>query len=63
MPLVGAGAAILVYLSAIVALVLGWVFNIVQLVTLSSGAINALFVIKVVGIFVAPLGAVLGWIG
>jgi len=41
--------------------VVGWVLNIVQLVN-NTYLLN-MFVLKIVGIFVAPLGAVLGYIG
>jgi len=39
----------------------GWVLNIIQLVN-NTYAVT-MFVLKIVGIFVAPLGAVLGYIG
>lgn len=44
--------------------IIGWVLNIIQLFTLAAaGTINGMFILKAIGIFVAPLGAVLGWIG
>jgi hypothetical protein len=43
--------------------IVGWVANIVQLVHLPADPLTALFVIKAVGILVAPLGVVLGYIG
>jgi len=41
--------------------IVGWVLNIVQLIN-DTYLLN-MFVLKIVGIFVAPLGAVLGYIG
>lgn len=40
----------------------GWVANIVKIVESIDGGITAMFVIRIVGIFAAPLGAVLGFI-
>lgn len=50
------------YALVIVALVIGWVMNIIKL--LGSPEVvqwTVLEVLRVVGIFVAPLGGVLGW--
>jgi len=41
----------------------GWLMNIVQIFEMSDMVISAMFIIKCIGIFVAPLGAVLGWVG
>ena len=41
----------------------GWVGNIVQLVSMVSDPITAMFVLKCVGVFFAPLGSILGVIG
>lgn len=40
----------------------GWVSNIVQIVNHLSDPITGMFILRCVGIFVAPLGAVLGFI-
>lgn len=40
----------------------GWVWNIIDLVHMTGG-ITGIFVVRVVGIFVVPLGAVLGFWG
>lgn len=53
----------LIYISVILALVIGWVMNIVELT--NAPAIvqwGAMEVLRVVGIFLAPLGGVLGWL-
>ncbi len=43
--------------------IIGWVANIVQVIHLSTAAITGVFILKCIGIFVAPLGVILGWIG
>lgn len=40
----------------------GWVANIVKLADMDFGAITGMLVIRAVGIFVAPLGSVMGFI-
>lgn len=39
----------------------GWVWNIVKLIGLIDGPVTAMFIGRIVGIFAAPLGAVLGF--
>lgn len=39
----------------------GWVANIVKLFGMLDGGVTAMFIARGVGIFVAPLGAVLGF--
>lgn len=41
----------------------GWIGNVVQLAGADWGQITGLLVLKAIGVFVAPLGAVLGWVG
>lgn len=43
-----------------IACLVGWVMNIIALVGILSGPITAMFVARIVGIPVPPLGAVLG---
>ena len=38
----------------------GWILNIVELTRMSEGMSN-MFIIRVVGIFIAPMGSVLGF--
>lgn len=47
----------LVWLAA----VLGWVMNFVYFVGMLGGPMSTMFVGRVVGIFIAPLGAILGY--
>ena len=39
----------------------GWIANIVKIVGMIDGEITAMFVARCVGVFFAPLGAVLGF--
>lgn len=39
----------------------GWLWNIVKFVGLLDGGVTAMFVARIVGIFFAPLGCVLGY--
>ena len=41
--------------------IIGWVMNIIKIVGTELVPITTIFVIRVVGIFVPPLGAVLGY--
>ena len=49
--------------STIIAGVVGWIANLVQIVGMVSDPITALFLLKCVGLFMAPIGSVLGIIG
>lgn len=40
----------------------GWIANIVKLVGAAGGDVNAMLVIRAVGVFLAPLGSVLGFL-
>lgn len=52
----------LLFIIIIIAGVGGWVANIVKLVSMIDGDVTAMFVARVVGIFAAPLGAILGYL-
>lgn len=54
------GVVFIVWLSIILAGVIGWVLNIVKLIGMGADPITGLFVARVVGIFLAPLGSILG---
>lgn len=41
----------------------GWVLNIIQIFHTICDPITGLFIIKCVGVIMAPLGAILGWVG
>jgi hypothetical protein len=59
---VGAGIASLVIIGLWLAAVAGWVMNIITIAHSSFTPLEGLLVLRIVGIFVAPLGAILGWI-
>ncbi len=52
----------LVWVVLLVAGAVGWVWNIVRIVGHMSDPITGLFVVRCIGVFVAPVGAVLGYI-
>jgi hypothetical protein len=49
-------------LAGIVAGIAGWILNIVKLVELFGGPVTGKLVLRAVGIFAFPLGAVLGFV-
>lgn len=57
---VGPGTAIVIALVFIAGLV-GWVMNVFDLIGMIGASVDAEFVLRIVGVFVAPLGAVLGY--
>lgn len=57
------GGFVFALLAGILAMAIGWVMNVVQLVYLADAPITVLTILKIVGIFAAPLGGVLGWVG
>jgi hypothetical protein len=54
-------AAYLIPFAIVLALVVGWVMNIITLVDADFANITGLLVLRVIGIFIAPLGGVLGY--
>lgn len=57
-----AGAiAVLVYLAILLGLVVGWVMNIFSIVHALSDPITGMFIARLVGTVVFPLGGVLGY--
>lgn len=56
--------AVLTWVIVWLVMLIGWVMNIIQVVdTFNIDAITGLIIIKIIGIVVGPLGAVMGWIG
>lgn len=39
----------------------GWVWNIIKLIAIAGGDISAMFVLRIIGVFLAPLGSILGF--
>lgn len=44
-------------------MVITWISNIIQLVFFTDGGFTVLVVLKIIGIFLAPLGMFLGFLG
>ena len=40
----------------------GWIANIVKILAIMNDDITGMFILRIVGIFVAPVGAVLGYL-
>jgi lipopolysaccharide export LptBFGC system permease protein LptF len=40
----------------------GWIANIVKLVSAADGGITAMLIVRIVGVFFTPLGAVMGYL-
>ena len=40
----------------------GWISNIIKLASMDFGGITGILVLRAIGVFVAPLGAVLGFL-
>lgn len=49
-------------LIVVAAIVIGWVLNIVKLVEVIYDPLNAMTILRIVGIFVPPLGAIFGYL-
>lgn len=49
------------YLALIAAAFAGYVMNIIQLISTADGGFTTMFVLRIVGVIAAPLGAVLGF--
>ena len=53
---------LLMYFTIVIAALYGWIMNIVSLAHMNMTDVTGMLVLRVVGIFMAPLGAVLGYI-
>jgi hypothetical protein len=51
-----------IYAGILLALVTGWVFNILNILAYEALELTPLFIIQVVGIFLAPIGVVMGYV-
>ena len=40
----------------------GWIANIVKFLGMLDGGVTAMFIARIAGVFIAPLGAVLGFV-
>jgi len=55
--------AIICYWAAFLTVAAGWVLNVIDIIRLTGGdnLVTAELVIRCVGVFIVPLGAVFGW--
>ena len=57
----GYGSAGIIFVLVWLAIAVGWVMNIIEIVATVSDPITGMFILRCVGIIVAPLGGVLGY--
>ena len=53
---------VFLYLSLLILLLGGWVMNLVEIVNYDFASITGMIILRIAGIFIAPLVAVLGWV-
>jgi len=46
-----------------IAIGIGWVLNLIQIISHMHDYISLFMIIKILGLFAAPLGGILGWVG
>ena len=54
-------AGIILFFAFILLAIFGWIANIFKLIGLLDAGFSAWMVARIIGIFAAPLGALLGW--
>jgi hypothetical protein len=59
---VGGFIAVLVMIGLVSASIYGWVMNIIQVYHSNFSEITGILVLRIVGIFMAPLGAIMGYL-
>lgn len=52
---------IIVWASLLVVTLIGWVMNIKALIGIIDGPVTGMLILRAIGIFVAPLGVILGY--
>ena len=58
--LVGACIFIVACLGFALTMLTGWVLNIFALIAMIDGGVTAMFIVRILGVVVAPLGSILG---
>jgi len=51
----------LVLLGLALANIIDWIMNIVHLIGLEASTINGENIVRIIGIFIAPIGTIIGW--
>ena len=55
-----AGIGALVYIGLIITILIGWVMNIVDLVHMSFDPMTGEAIVRIIGVFLVPVGAFMG---
>ena len=55
------GTALILFLMFAALFAIGWIWNVVKIVQSDFAVITGMFIARCIGVFVAPLGAVLGY--
>jgi len=55
------GFAVVAFFAIFIAAIIGWVMNVIAIIGALSGPITAMFIARCVGVFAAPVGAILGY--
>ena len=58
----GGGWAVFLVLALWGAAIFGWIANVVKIALTAGDPLSGLFIFRVVGAFILPIGAVLGWV-
>ena len=56
----GGALAFLIYLAVIILAAIGWIIDLVKIIHHINDPLTAMFVLRIVGIFVVPVGSILG---
>lgn len=54
--------AVMLYAAIILGLAAGWVMNIITIFNTADAPLTGVFILRCIGVVMAPLGGVLGWI-
>lgn len=58
--LIGSIIFLIACLGFIITMLTGWVLNIFSLIAMIDGGVTAMFIVRILGVVVAPLGSILG---
>lgn len=53
--------ALIFYVLVILAMLVGWVMNLVTVFNTAHAELTGIFILRVIGVFMAPIGGVLGY--
>lgn len=53
---------ILFYAAVILVILVGWIMNLITIFNTAQAELTGMFILRIVGIFIAPIGGVLGYI-